>query len=76
MKLLRYVLLGFVIHMLYIDAILVHRENKIDNCYKSDKSDECFAYATTIPDRFYLKYFNIAGLLGYERIGNTKWRME
>lgn len=73
--------LGFVIHMLYLDGILIHQHIVMSKCdvYEQPNKDgvlPCLRYANETPSRFYLKYFGIYQLIDFPHEGKLKFRFE
>jgi len=69
-----FILIGFVIHMLYLDFLAIKQHKDYDECHQNDA--ECLLYANSTYDRFYLKYFNMYSLLSYKNFSPAEWRME
>lgn len=78
---IKYILLGFILHMLYLDAIIIYQRSELNKCPLEDirqsaQNNECIEKASNITDRFKFKYFNIVELLRFEKFGKAKWNME
>lgn len=74
-------ILGFVIHMLYLDSILLRQHYIIDHCPLDEKADKngelpCLRYGNDTANRFYLKYFGIYYLIHWKQVVTGPWRPE
>jgi hypothetical protein len=80
-KLFLGIILGFVVHMLYLDGILIRQAYIVDHCPDNEKPDKhgnlpCLMYANEIQHRVYLKYFGIYRLIKWNKLVTGKWKAE
>lgn len=80
-KLMMGVLIGFISHMLYLDAILIRQHQIIDKCPLDENPDKdgnltCLKYGNGTPNRFYGKYFGIYALIKWDNVVTGPWRPE
>lgn len=80
-KLVVGILLGFALHMLYLDAILVKQHYIIDNCPQEEKADKngelpCLKYGNSTSSRYYGKWFGIYSLIPWKQVVTGPWRPE
>lgn len=80
MKLFSAVILGVLLHMLYLDGIFVYEHKLADKCFtenddtRPEISQACLERLNDM-SRYKGKYFNIAQALTYKKIF-AKWNME
>lgn len=80
-KLLVGLVLGFTLHMLYLDGILIKQHQIIDSCPldeipNKDGTLNCLRYGNDTADRFYGKYFGIYRLIKWKSVVTGPWRPE
>lgn len=75
-KILLGVIIGFIIHMLYLDFILIKQHHIIDNCPIVDNKSECLKYGNATSERFYFKYFGIYSLIPWRHVVTGNWKLE
>lgn len=85
-KVLMGLVLGYVMHMLYLDGIAIYETKKFDACLTEAFNqqdpvmvDECVHMATDGVSLYSMhkgKFFNIAMLLSYKHLHPASWRME
>lgn len=80
-KILFGLFLGFIVHMLYLDCILIKQHQIIEKCPineipNKDNILPCLKYGNDTPDRYYLKYFGLYRLVNWDHIYTGKWKME
>jgi hypothetical protein len=81
MKVISLVLLGAILHMLYLDGIFIYEMKRADKCFvendfiNDEKAQECLERLNNAGRLYKGKYFGINSALNYKRIV-TKWKME
>lgn len=81
MKIFIAIIIGFTIHMLYLDSILIVQHQIIDLCDINEKPEKdgtlpCLKYGNETANRFYFKYFGIYSLIPWKNIVTGGWRLE
>lgn len=80
-KILIGILIGWILHMLYFDSIIIYQHKLIEKCPENEILDEtgtsqCLKNANNIYDKFYSKYFGIYYLLTYKKVVTGPWKAE
>jgi hypothetical protein len=78
-KLLLTLLAGFVLHMLYMDLILIKQTADLNNCFKATNKFEffmCVQSAQNVPAKFYGKDLGLYQLIPWNNLGKVPWRFE
>lgn len=80
-KYLLLIIFGWILHMSYLDYILLKQHQIIDACDVNEEPDKngilpCLKQGNDTPNRFYLKYFGIYTLVKWNNIVTGPWELE
>lgn len=72
---------GWILHMTYLDLILIEQHRIIDACPLEEIPDKngilpCLKYGNDTARRFYGKYFGIYRLIKWDNIVTGNWELE
>ncbi len=70
------VLLGMILHMIYLDLLVINQHLLLEKCDVNSDDNQCIIDAQNSYDKFYGKYFGVYRLLNYNNISTGKWQME
>lgn len=79
MKTVTLIAVGFILHMLYLDLILIQQHRYLDSCPQNvsvSEDEKCMEYSNKTSDRYYLKYFGIYYLIKWDYIHTGKWSVQ